>query len=265
MTANEVVPIQPGDSTVVVAADGSVTVTQVSNAVTVTSAGTITVPFSPLDLSPTLWLDASDTGTITESGGSVSQWDDKSTNGNNFVQATGSSQPATGTRTINSLNVVDFNGSTTFLENNPSTFAAAQPFTIFAVAEHDTDVYSRIFTQLGANVLFAFINTERTYSGAGLFVYGTTGDAPTGSPLLLRYTFDGASSNGFIDGVQTVSGNFGTNEFETGRVVRIGANESGVQALDGAVGEIFLVQGTLTAQQISDAETYLADKWGITL
>jgi len=225
--------------------------------------------FSPLDLSPTLWLDASDTNTITEStpgSGVVSQWDDKSTNGNNFVQATGSFQPATGTRTINSLNVVDFNGSTTFLEINPSTFAAAQPFTIFAVAEHDTDVYSRIFLQRGGtNVLFAFINTERTYSGAGLFVYGTTGDAPTGSPLLLRYTFDGASSNGFIDGVQTVSGNFGTNEFETGRVVRIGAYESGVQALDGAVGEIFLVQGTLTAQQISDTETYLADKWGITL
>ena len=31
-----------------------------------------------------LWLDASDTSTITQSEGSVSQWDDKSGNGNAY-------------------------------------------------------------------------------------------------------------------------------------------------------------------------------------
>jgi hypothetical protein len=29
--------------------------------------------------------------------------------------------------------------------------------------------------------------------------------------------------------------------------------------------EVIIVDGTLSAQQISETETYLADKWGITL
>ena len=36
----------------------------------------------------TVWLDASDTATITQSGGVVSQWTDKSVNAYAFTQAT---------------------------------------------------------------------------------------------------------------------------------------------------------------------------------
>ena len=35
-----------------------------------------------------LWLDASDSSTITEVSGAVSQWDDKSGNGNHVSQGT---------------------------------------------------------------------------------------------------------------------------------------------------------------------------------
>jgi hypothetical protein len=65
---------------------------------------------TPLNLSPLLWLDASDEDTIVSSGGSVSQWNDKSGNGNNATQGTGSAQPATGSTTQNGLNVLDFDG-----------------------------------------------------------------------------------------------------------------------------------------------------------
>jgi len=54
-----------------------------------------------------LWLDASDSATITQSSGSVSQWDNKGTL-ENFVQATGASQPTTNATTLNGLNVIDF-------------------------------------------------------------------------------------------------------------------------------------------------------------
>lgn len=46
----------------------------------------------------TLWLDAADTSTITSSSGSVSQWNDKSGNGNNAVQATSTAQPQLSTQ-----------------------------------------------------------------------------------------------------------------------------------------------------------------------
>lgn len=64
--------------------------------------------FSPLDLSPTLWLDASDESTITEALGKVSQWDDKSGNSNHVTQPAGGLQPVTGVNTFNSLNIIYF-------------------------------------------------------------------------------------------------------------------------------------------------------------
>ena len=56
-----------------------------------------------------LWLDATDATTITESGGAVSQWDNKGSLGN-FTQSTGALQPTTGVSTLNGLNILDFAG-----------------------------------------------------------------------------------------------------------------------------------------------------------
>lgn len=66
--------------------------------------------FNPLSLSPQAWYDASDTSTITSSGGAVSQWNDKSGNGRNVTQASSASQPGTGAVTKNGLNVLTFDG-----------------------------------------------------------------------------------------------------------------------------------------------------------
>jgi len=75
--------------------------------------------WTPANISTALWLDATDSTTITESSGAVSQWNDKSGNGRNAT-ASSTARPTTGTRTINSLNVLDFNGS-----SNSMTFATA--------------------------------------------------------------------------------------------------------------------------------------------
>jgi len=56
------------------------------------------------------WWDAADLSTITESGGKVSQFDDKSGLGNHLVQGTGANQPSTGLVTRNSLNTLYFAG-----------------------------------------------------------------------------------------------------------------------------------------------------------
>ena len=63
-------------------------------------SGVVSAAFTPASLSGlTLWYDPSDAATITESGGAVSQVDDKSGNDYHATQATGASQPTTGTRT----------------------------------------------------------------------------------------------------------------------------------------------------------------------
>jgi hypothetical protein len=93
--------------------------------------------FTPLDLNPALWLDAADTATITESGGFVSQWNDKSGNNRNFTQAVGASQPATGTRTQNGLNVLDFDGSNDFLNGGNILEIGSGGLTMIGVVKLD--------------------------------------------------------------------------------------------------------------------------------
>ena len=84
-----------------------------------------------------LWLDADDSGTITQSSGNVSQWDDKSGNENHGTQGTEANQPNTGTRTLNDKNVLDFNGTTDFLTLT-SNVTLSDDFSIFIVNVNDS-------------------------------------------------------------------------------------------------------------------------------
>jgi len=84
-----------------------------------------------------LWLDAADTGTITDSGGVVSGWDDKSTNGFDLEQLTGGLQPTTGTRTVNGLNVIDFNDDLLEGASALIDIDGGEDFTIISIAEAD--------------------------------------------------------------------------------------------------------------------------------
>ena len=212
-----------------------------------------TQPFSPLDLSPALWLDASDTATITASSGSVSQWDDKSGNGRNVTQGTAAAQPTTGTRTLNGLNVVDFDGND-FLSR--ATFVTTSTFFIFLVVDLDVTTGDRwIIATSAENVIFGIgANQYRLIQGSNLY-----GGSPDTNPHVLRATF-AATDTVRVDGVQVASGNAGT---ATMGSFLLGGKSAVTAPINGAIAEVIIVDGTLTAQQITDTETYLATKWGL--
>jgi hypothetical protein len=219
------------------------------------------VPFSPLDLSPVLWLDASDTSTISETAGAVDTWSDKSGNGNDVTEATGSYQPTTGASTLNGLNVIDFPSSS--LGN--ASFAVSQPFTVFLVSEPDGNHNSSfLFDEINLTTRVTMnhisgINTVRIDAGTTLDS-GVVLSAATAT--LYRATFNSTSSSIFVDGSSVASGDAGTNDLDSG--IRIGSGWNKNNGYPGAIAEIIFVNGTLSAQQISDTEAYLADKWGLT-
>jgi hypothetical protein len=221
------------------------------------------LPFSVLGLSPTLWVDASDTDTITESSGKVSQWDDKSGNGYDLTQATAAKKPTTGTRTLNGLNVLDFDVTTGLQVDFGADYS--QPNTIFVVAQLDDLVSSQTFfdgiTSVKRHIgqmydLGAGINWRMD---AGVNLYDGTPDT---NAHLLRFVFNTTSSTLHVDGASTLSGNAGTKVISG---LTLGANYQVQFGIDGILAEAIFVDGTLTAGQISDTETYLADKWAITL
>lgn len=220
---------------------------------------TPTAPFSPLDLSPTMWFDASDETTITESGGAVSQWDDKSGNNYDLVQATSSAQPKTGTTTINSLNVLEYDGSNTqYLDEHTVNVSASHTmFAVYEISSNDGEVIlvsndSQSYWGYAADEGSSSTTMKGSNTIGGLYIDGsewlgtTRGDLftslPKDSPSLIRATFT-----------------FPQLGWSTGFTGTIWAFSNGTQ-----VAEIIVVASP-TAQEISDTETYLANKWGITL
>ena len=87
-------------------------------------------PVGPLDIGGLgLWLDAADAGSVVLSASKVSQWSDKSGNGNHAIQPTPANQP------VYSLanRQLTFNGTTANLPLASPNFVAQRNFTFFFV------------------------------------------------------------------------------------------------------------------------------------
>lgn len=82
-----------------------------------------------------LWLDAADSASITQSGGLISQWSDKSGNGYHATQSTGSAQPSYVTGVYNGKAVVRTNGTDEYLQvqSPPTLFVRGTSHTLIIV------------------------------------------------------------------------------------------------------------------------------------
>ena len=215
----------------------------------------------PEALGATLWLDASDTSTIVETSGSVSEWQDKSGNGNDLTQGTGANQPTTGTRTMNGLNVLDFDGTSDYLAQSSAFSASLSSWTVFAVMQADSTA-SIMYVVDGLSggsrsaVGHGSSTQYRLYQGTTV-LQGGTADA---SEHILRGVFD-TTDTLHVDGVSVISGNSGTGSL-TGVVVGAQFNEAGA-FWNGTIAEVAVFDGTLTDAEIAQMEAYLNDKWGI--
>lgn len=226
--------------------------------------------FSPLSLSPSLWLDASDAATITSSGGAVSQWSDKAGT-NHCTQSVAGSKPTTGATTQNGRNVIDFGGDD-FLDYATSLQpTAGGGLSVVAVARRTnadggTLVSERRTTQVRA---FAFAYASIWYISSDGVNAGSNHDIATGdynltaSAFQTTFTSVSGSRMGFrINGTaKTVNAGSATNL--TGSAGgRIGRREGTFSYWTGWMAEIIAVPAVLTSQQITDVETYLKNKWG---
>jgi hypothetical protein len=93
--------------------------------------------WSPLDLSPDLWLDASDESSFAyHSGTLVSQWSDKSGNDYHATQATSGNAPSRST-TLNGLSTVDFDGVDNWLTCGDVLDLGTNSLTMYVVVKFD--------------------------------------------------------------------------------------------------------------------------------
>ena len=236
-----------------------------------------------------LWLDAADTSTITASGGDVSQWDDKSGNASNFTQATGANQPKTGTRTINSKNVLDFNGSTDFMSCPSSTtlfkyLHSTTGGTVFFVGFVDNSSTIRVMISTGngstnigvassiddsnqtdiniyrgvsSNVTARSLNTNTITPSAAFYLTTKFDGGNATAANRIQESLNGGSFNGLNDLTNAAS------SANSAGNLTLGADFVGNSPYNGVIGELIIYEGILSGGDITSVQNYLANKWGI--
>ncbi len=215
--------------------------------------------FTPADL-PNLvaWYDASDLTTITESGGAVSQWDDKSGNGWHLLQGTGGDRPTSGTRTVNGLNVLDFNGTSSKMAVGSVTGLSGNSRTLFVICASDnTDSGTHCVLGCASNwTLRAASDTYRLDCGGGLNS-GVTEDSA--AHLLIGTDRNGSDSDFiYVDGAGT-EGSAGSSTITT---LRCGVGSNGVSELwNGTIAEWGACDGIMDPADRALLLAYSQSKW----
>lgn len=251
------------------------------------------IPAPDFFVSAPLWLDASDTSTITESGGSVSQWDNKGTL-ENFTQPTSSFQPGTGSITKNGLNVLEFSGdfltgSTAsnwkFMHDGTTYFIAfvAQ----FGFSSNPSTDYRILGTNAAnsSNVGFQYKyddtieNNELDFAiaigSSGNFAARVTdGSFLTPDTFLLPSLLTNPDNPTVADRINYfVNNTEGTNNNSSGNnpnssnptyILQVGAGGNNATPLTGYIAELVVVSGAdATEENRQAAVNYLNEKWGV--
>ena len=249
----------------------------------------------PADFNPQLWLDASDASTITESSGSVSQWNNKGSLGN-FTQGTGASQPTTGVTTLNGLNVLDF-ASDFLTAANSAEWKILHDGTIheiFIVAKMGTTVNPGLLfgvignDQFGSNILGMGIGFNDDSADNTIF-YRNRRPSPTDNPAGLDaneyvvgnqfniLSLFGDPSNATAanraelrrNGGNLVNNNTATEAVSTSNptnALQIGAAGGNSFSMTGSIAEIIIITGAnATPTNRTSIINYLGNKWGITV
>lgn len=234
--------------------------------------------WTPADLGNDLvgWWDATDSSTITQSGGTVSQWNDKSTAPDKIGNAvhTAEGQPAYDASTYGAgREVLDFDGAD--LLTLPSlTSKGWTAVEVFTVRKLDLDppllnIDGPFFSANGnttANTHDPYSGDSKAYSNMFTTVRKESISVASSWNALRITGIRSAPSDWqyWVDGVSMHSTT--TNTFSLPSNPTFGASIMPVfnSHFDGKGGEAIVIKRTLTTLERQKVEGYLARKWGIT-
>jgi hypothetical protein len=222
--------------------------------------------WTPAQISTAFWVDADDISTITLSGSNVTQWNDKSGNGNNAVQATPAKQPAYSSTGFNSKPSVNFfNGSQLIV----STGTFGPNISMFSAVKLNTGLsfYIRLINISATADQYGFLgalnNNFATFFGSG----SSWNDISVNSPAV------SVTSNNILEVVNPTSGSDATPYVNgiaqnakvgtMGTATGLQLSEGGGQSWEGPVAEIVIVNSGVSTTVRQQIEGYLAWKWGL--
>lgn len=214
------------------------------------------------ELSPTLWIDASDGTYVTESGGDVSALLDKSGHGHDFTQAAGALQPTTGNTTQNSLNFLELDGSQYMAAGGILDYQAE--FTSFFVFKANTS------GEVSAAIVAGFAGADEAidWDASDAVGYWNDGAIAQADDVsldafhvgCLRYASGVATL--FLDGAPVSKGSVDREAgAEAATIGRLTAGSGNI--FSGGLGEFFVMDQLLAPTQIAAVTSLLNTKWGL--
>lgn len=211
------------------------------------------------------WWDAADVATLTETGGVVSAWADKA-GGDALAHGVAGQQPVTGSRTLNGLNVLDFDGNQLLAVTRSLPASGDVAFHMAVILDATDNVFDALISvdasndfQLDAADGSAFAG-RLNVAGIGSSVDLTGG--PYSGAVLVSLVFDQTGSGTaevFVSDVSRGSTAY-TAPLDPTQVLRVMANRAGSLMQAGAFGEL-VVTGDVGNR--ATYHSYLATKWGL--
>ena len=234
------------------------------------------------------WYDAADTSTISLSGSAVTQWNDKSANAYNLTQSTAARRPQSGVDTLNSKNVITFDGNDVLLAATASNWTFmnnSTGATVFCVALFNDSVDPQYFMSTGgasgSNVGFFIDRTDtdeldvrvlRGVAGNNTSTL-TSGSLPDATAKYFSIVMDNSNATASqrlrfrINGGSELTGNVLTNTASSSNPLQplyVGSYDtSGSLGTQGRIAEIIIYSGILSNDDIADNNAYLGNKWGL--
>lgn len=217
-----------------------------------------------------LWLDGSDSSTITLNSNTVSEWRDKRSNGTRLAsQPTAANQPdfrAAGAG-INGRSTVFFKASS-WMDTSGTAFSLVQPMTYFTVFRMPTaGVSGTVIDGVSGTRHIVAANAASgvcsAWAGTG-FVNVTTGRAAQ-QVIAMIVVMNGASSRGAANTgtLATLASTPGANDSPS--QFKIGAFINNTASLDGDIAELCVFSGAMSAIIARGLMNYASSKWGVVL
>lgn len=229
--------------------------------------------WTPARISTALWLDAADSSTIIESGGTVSQWSDKSGNEINTNQSTTASKPLFNPSGLNSLPSIDFDGNDDFL-NFPSGFlfgatAVSVAFVLLGPLQPNDPIFApRDTNRTGLELVYTSAvnwptlirvnNVNKILSGLW-----STNETPTITTIQANTNFTSGWLNGNIISAFDPTGITALN---FNGIYSLGKYAGNIGSFCGEmkISEFIISSNTWSLEIRQKIEGYLAHKWGLT-
>lgn len=227
------------------------------------------------------WYDTTDPRVVLASAGDVYQFNDKLGSDIHIAQGTGSKQPETGTRSINSVNVLDYvsaNAQALFDTTNAVATALSgtdSPFAMYAVLARDGSADNQNIISIESSstgtplICFRLTSANKLRclkrdDASNILSKDSTGTIDT-NPHIISIRFDGTNVKFYIDGVldatQDLSSTLGATTLNQ---IRLASFRDTSTYFDGGLGTAIIVNSNPTDAVDDKIVGFLAHQYGLT-